>query len=372
MLTLSHPDHLESPEHLESPRVHHSSSSRPCRTLPGPFLENSTFTPSCDSPDATEASLDTYQKAHQLISLPAKLGGLGILSLLECAPHAYAASSEASDRTLQPLLLIRPSGQPIDDSSIQDKTPIRSQRERCTQAFEARHRHLLSTLSLAEAQSVQESATYLGRRWLSIIPFNPSLKLSDFELSAALHHRILCPSHRTYCQHCGSRNEIMHDEVCPARPKWRIARHEQLKHALADALARSPSLGKVRLEPFVPGTHLRTDLSLSGSQTSGTGPQEFDITIISLASGQFRSTDPAKNTLQQVLGRAAQAKNTKYAAKTASKFVPLVFSLGGAMEKQCSTTLQGWREHMPVGSHSFLLKRISILLLRARFRFFEG
>jgi hypothetical protein len=164
----------------------------------------------------------------------------------------------------------------------------------------------------------------------------------------------------------------MHDEVCPARPKWRIARHELLKHTLADTLGRSPSLGRVRLEPFVPQSHLRTDLSLSGSQASGAGPQEFDITIVSLASGQFRSTDPAKNTIQQVLGRAAQAKNTKYAARTASKFVPLVFSLGGAMETQCSTTLQSWMEHMPFGSHSFLLKRISILLLRARFRFFEG
>jgi hypothetical protein len=71
------------------------------------------------------------------------------------------------------------------------------------------------------------------------------------------------------------------------------------------------------------------------------------------------------------LSRAAQAKNTKYASSTASKFVPLVFSLGGGMETQCSSTLQSWRDHMPFGTHSFLLRRISILLLRARFRFYE-
>ena len=164
----------------------------------------------------------------------------------------------------------------------------------------------------------------------------------------------------------------MHDEVCPARPKWRIARHELLKHTLVDVLTRCPSLGKVRIEPYVPGTHLRTDISISGSQANGTGPQEFDITIVSLASSQFRSTDPNKNTPQQVLSRAAHAKSTKYAARTASKFVPLVFSLGGAMETQCSSTLQSWKDHMPFGTHSYLLRRISILLLRARFRFFEG
>ena len=73
----------------------------------------------------------------------------------------------------------------------------------------------------------------------------------------------------------------MHDGVCPARPKWRIDRHELLKHTLVDALASCPSLDKVRIEPYVPGTHLRTDVSISGRQANGTGPQEFDITIVS-------------------------------------------------------------------------------------------
>jgi hypothetical protein len=95
------------------------------------------------------------------------------------------------------------------------------------------------------------------------------------------------------------------------------------------------------------------------------------MVVISLAYGQFRSIHPAKNTIQQVPGRAAQAKSNKYATRKASKFVPLVFSLGGAMETRCSTTSQDWREHMPIGSHSFLLKR-RILLLRARFRFYEA
>ena len=146
-----------------------------------------------------------------------------------------------------------------------------------------------------------------------------------------------------------------------------------------DSLSSSPSSDSTTTpltstvdSSWQPGTHLRTDISISGSQANGTGPQEFDITIVSLASSQFRSTDPNKNTPQQVLSRAAHAKSTKYAARTASKFVPLVFSLGGAMETQCSSTLQSWKDHMPFGTHSYLLRRISILLLRARFRFFEG
>ncbi|RSH89804.1 hypothetical protein EHS25_001790 [Saitozyma podzolica] len=41
---------------------------------------------------------------NALITLPAKLGGLGNLSFKTCAPLAYAAASEASDSLLAPLL----------------------------------------------------------------------------------------------------------------------------------------------------------------------------------------------------------------------------------------------------------------------------
>jgi hypothetical protein len=219
--TQSQPDVPASSEHLDTRRLHHTNRPEPSRQPEVPCLENRTLAPpsSASSPSgAPEANLYTQHKTHQLISLPAKLGGLGILSMLECAPHAFAAASEASDRILHPLLLRRPSEQPRDDAPTQDMTSIRSQRERCTQAFEARYNHLVSTLPPLEVQAIQESATYVGRRWLGIIPFHPSLKLSDFKLLAALHHCTLSPSRRTHCQHCGIRNEIMHDEVCPASP----------------------------------------------------------------------------------------------------------------------------------------------------------
>jgi hypothetical protein len=180
-------------------------------------------------------------------------------------------------------------------TSTLDKASVRCQQEKRTQAFEARHKQLLSALPSLEVQVVEKLATYLRRRWLSSISFHPLLKLSDFELSAYMHHRTISPSHQTHYQHCGIRNEMMHDEVCPARPKWHIASHEQLKHALA--CSPSLSLGKGRIEPFVLGSHLRTDLSLAGSQAGGTRPQDFDTTITMLAFYQFRTIDMAKNTI---------------------------------------------------------------------------
>jgi hypothetical protein len=46
----------------------------------------------------------TDQLDAAVISLPIKMGGLGILSYKTVAPHAYAAASEAADTTLAPIL----------------------------------------------------------------------------------------------------------------------------------------------------------------------------------------------------------------------------------------------------------------------------
>jgi hypothetical protein len=73
----------------------------------------------------------------QIISLPTRLGGLGILSFDEVAPHARAAALESADRFLAPLL-----GLPLDD----DDTPLTSQRTRCATVLETRHATLLSSL----------------------------------------------------------------------------------------------------------------------------------------------------------------------------------------------------------------------------------
>ncbi|GFZ52439.1 hypothetical protein JCM24511_10212, partial [Saitozyma sp. JCM 24511] len=59
---------------------------------------------------ATALRVPAFLKAiHTLtdaavISLPIKMGGLGILSYKTVAPHAYAAASEGADTTLAPIL----------------------------------------------------------------------------------------------------------------------------------------------------------------------------------------------------------------------------------------------------------------------------
>ena len=86
----------------------------------------------------------------------------GILSFETCAPPAFQAAADSSDLVLAPLL----------DSDHQEATEPKSQRERCQAAFLTQRDALFESLSRSEQVSVLEAASRLGRKWLSIIPFN--------------------------------------------------------------------------------------------------------------------------------------------------------------------------------------------------------
>jgi hypothetical protein len=120
---------------------------------------------------------------NAIITLPVKLSGLGILSFHTCAPLSLAAASEASDTLLSSLL-----DQEIDKAN----QTVLSQRERCQEAFLAARDFLLESVDPQSAKSVIEGSSLLGRKSLSVISFSPAFRLTDLEVSAALHTRALC------------------------------------------------------------------------------------------------------------------------------------------------------------------------------------
>jgi hypothetical protein len=73
-----------------------------------------------------------------LISLPIKMGGLGVLSYKTVAPHAYAAASEAADFTLAPVLT--PEALPANNQ-------ITTQHQRCQEIFAGNKEALLGLLT---------------------------------------------------------------------------------------------------------------------------------------------------------------------------------------------------------------------------------
>lgn len=146
---------------------------------------------------------------------------------------------------------------------------------------------------------------------------------------------------------------------------------------MADALKSSGKFGTVEVEPMVSGGQNRTDLRVFGNRETGIGPQEFDLTVVSMGTVEARrfwwigeEKHKYRGELQAVLAVNADAKRKKYEGKTKTPFRPLVFSIGGAQEKETLKVFQGWQKVMSESAFGFMGRRISLILLRARTRHF--
>jgi hypothetical protein len=118
--------------------------------------------------------------------------------------------------------------------------------------------------------------------------FSPALRLSDFEVSAALHARTLLLGAATHYRHCGSRNQLGHEEICLWRAPRTVVRHEQAKRAIGTAMATVEGV-QVHLESLITGTQRRNDIRITGSASSGLSSEDIDITIVSLASQESQT-----------------------------------------------------------------------------------
>jgi hypothetical protein len=124
-------------------------------------------------------------------------GGLGILSYKTVAPHAYAAASEAADVTLAPVLT---------PEALPASTQPTSQHQRFQEIFGVKKEALLGSLTPEQAKAVIEASSKLGRVWLPTIPFQASLRHTDFEVAAALQLCTLAGEREAHCTLCGEAN----------------------------------------------------------------------------------------------------------------------------------------------------------------------
>jgi len=320
---------------------------------------------------------DSTERDQTILSLPVKLGGLGLLSHSTCAPLAFAAASETSDRMLESLLGPAPTPPTLTDP--EDPDSISPQRVRCGKAFEAQQEALLNSLDAQQTKQILESASGLGRKWLSVIPYHQGLRLSDFEVSAALHHRTLSPG-SAICSLCGVVNTAGHPEVCKKGTPWFVARHEQVKYAIKRTLETIEGV-RVAVEPHIANTNRRNDLLVTGSEASGFANHEYDVTIVSLATRDSVETYVPPHILPTKPAERSHAHIRKFLAlKAAEKrkrlpdgnvpFTPLVFTVGGMMDDNTAQCLKAWQHAVTPSVFSTLCQQLSLILLRAKAKSF--
>lgn len=146
-----------------------------------------------------------------LASLPERMGGLGLLSYVECSAPARAAAKARADEALCSTGLLPrrtvpdavPSVPPLsralqglgggpDDG--QDALMLNDPAQRLLQlslpAVHARVRRLYEALPEEEALFLLENTAPLCWRWLTVLPSGPRLLMSDMEMRHSLQERL--------------------------------------------------------------------------------------------------------------------------------------------------------------------------------------
>ena len=92
------------------------------------------------------------ETSKRMCQLPARHGGLGLLSHRACAPHAHAAASETADELVESL---------FDVSDLEDRGAVKPQRERCRAMWEEEVESLMTGMDDVTAEDVR-------RKWLNL------------------------------------------------------------------------------------------------------------------------------------------------------------------------------------------------------------
>ncbi|CAD7062883.1 unnamed protein product, partial [Tilletia caries] len=185
-----------------------------------------------------------------LFSLPARLGGCAVPLYAHIAPHARAAMRAESDHTLATRQLLQPCASPVlprpaslDDTADEERGP--RQRDRLKPVWAG----MLAFLAVGPSEdspprSIDQLVTVLGhssplgRRWLSVFPFDINSQLSDREVQVGLQLRTLQPMPHARCLDCGQRASHGHDDICAMVTHRRVKRHNTAARFMDDGLQR--------------------------------------------------------------------------------------------------------------------------------------
>ena len=311
-----------------------------------------------------------------LVALPVRDGGLGLPRHQELAYGLFQAAREAAVASLdriRPGLISRPSPEPpgsprglggypspsqptgaTEPPDPPPPDPPRSAQEVLRAANQGRLQRLKETLPADRQAARLESASYLGRKWLAILPTQKQLALSDSEATEALRRRLQVPVRLPGpCSLCGaSTAQLGHEDTCRGAPRGYISRHNAITRAFTKALSCRAALA-VETEPLVGSGSLRADFSAS----FGTSRYYYDIQVASIAK------ETARESPGETLSKAAAAKKHKYKALGAF-FYPLIFSPGGLLEKETAQAYKSLQKLIGPTAANWLDSSISLTLLR--------
>eukprot|EP00924_Labyrinthula_sp_SR-Ha-C_P003506 snap_masked-scaffold_97-processed-gene-0.3-mRNA-1 protein AED:1.00 eAED:1.00 QI:0/-1/0/0/-1/1/1/0/968 len=268
-----------------------------------------------------------------LLHLPIRNGGLGLMSPLLISQHGFQASKELSKWQME-------------SENFHSDLDVIKQSSRLKDAYKQIMNNLFDSFNDFEKLCFAENSTEIGSKWLHALPVEASTRILNPDFCASICSRLLLsPSCRNGC----SEDRINHFEQCSCFSQVKVSRHEDIKKCLADFFKETNCV--VSLEPFNKNNNRRADLLVSTTQ----GKTAFDVSVVSLTSKKnFRTLDSLREALASLrlnndsressilLRLAENVLRKRVASKTrentgldfGGQFQPFVLSTGGVVSKE--------------------------------------
>ncbi|ODO01698.1 hypothetical protein I350_06524 [Cryptococcus amylolentus CBS 6273] len=202
-------------------------------------------------------------------------------------------------------------------------------------------------------------------------------RLSNHEIAAGLHYRLLTPAYSPVCAACANESDLGHDEVCRLRETWSIRRHDSINRVIHSYLSRVAG-AVVTLEPSTQTGRRRNDLRVRGGG-GGLRNVDYDLKVYGLEDKSVYVVQGGKpremEWIDWVRGRMV-AWLSKRDAEVVDKapriyggaFRPLVLSAGGFMSEETAVEWRSWRKCLEKEVWHGLHSRVAIELVKARGR----
>lgn len=313
------------------------------------------------------------EAARVVVTLPIRLGGLGLPDYSFIRPHARAASQElaAEFATFLEAFQYPPTR---NDLAVRSPSTLR-------QAHSARAEQVLATLEDHRRIAMVENASKLGSAWARMIPIYPTRVLSDRQVSSALGNRLLISSETAdQCSSCHQRALFQHGDVCEIRRRVPgQARHNAFRDLLARQSRSTDSSAVIECTADAPEANplLRGDILVTGAAAPDGIAGVVDIAFTAPSSLRNmtrrarieRLPDESlsswtKRQLRRMTATREDDKRRKYKGAFLLPFTPVVFTTGGFQ----GTPGKEWLKRLGVYAHGKLASAfdLSVALVRAR------
>ena len=317
---------------------------------------------------------------RHLLSLPTKLGGMGIPIFSEISENEYQNSSRLTKEHVS-LILRQERSYEIQHESLNDiKKKIKQERQKYHQEklVTIRSKMTREQCRLNDINVEQGAST-----WLTTLPLeDEGYMLNKQEFWDLINIRYGWPLSRTpaTCA-CGSHFNIQHALSCK-KGGFITLRHNRLRNITANLLKEvchdvriEPTLQRLTGEEFEQRTantsdDARLDVAARGFWTAG------QIAFFDLRVFYSNATRYANQSLQQCYASNETEKKRKYNSRVLNVeqgcFTPLVFSANGGMGRECkkfyarlAEMIAGKRKEEYCITMSWLRRKLSFSLMKS-------